>query len=308
MSTGAARRPAPRSSTRARQGRVDRRGRAAEPAVDELAQLVDDRPVAVCAQHVHERLRGDDLADRRRERRRADLAPDPLELVENLLQPVAGGRARSWSSIAATSPIGTLRRAARTEIRGASGVTGRSPMCSSTRSAAPPRGGRCRRRGRGRARSACAATRPRPGASRARPGRRRRRSGLRPPAWPRAPARARCRPRPGRRARRAGRTPRAARRRARAARCGWSSPAGSCSRIRAAPSSGRRLRSLDERLVAAAAVQQACIELAACVDDRLGRVAEVVDVVQRVVQPEDVDAALGGAGHEPAREVAADRA
>ena len=64
---------------------------------------------------------------------------------------------------------------------------------------------------------------------------------------------------------------------------------------------------IDERLVLAGAVEQAGLELAAGADDRLGRLAEVVDVVQRVVQAEDVDAALGRAGDEPPGEVAADR-
>ena len=68
------------------------------------------------------------------------------------------------------------------------------------------------------------------------------------------------------------------------------------------------LRRVDQRLVPAAAVEQARLELGAGVDDRLGRLAQVVDVVQRVVQAEDLDAALGGARDEPAREVAADRA
>ncbi len=68
------------------------------------------------------------------------------------------------------------------------------------------------------------------------------------------------------------------------------------------------LRRLDERLVLAAAVEQARLELGARVDDRLGRLTQVVDVVQRVVQAEDVDAALSGARDEPPCEVAADRA
>ena len=67
------------------------------------------------------------------------------------------------------------------------------------------------------------------------------------------------------------------------------------------------LRGLDERLAAVASVQQARVELAPDVDDRLGRVAQVLDVVQRVVQAEDVDAALGRGGHEAPHDVAAER-
>ena len=68
------------------------------------------------------------------------------------------------------------------------------------------------------------------------------------------------------------------------------------------------LRGVDERLVAAAAVQEPRLELGARADDRLRRLAQVVDVVQRVVQAEHVDPALGRARDEPPREVAADRA
>ena len=52
-------------------------------------------------------------------------------------------------------------------------------------------------------------------------------------------------------------------------------------------------RRFGERFVPAAAVLEARVELAAGVEDRLGRDAQVVDVVERVVEPEDVDAALG---------------
>src|SRR5205807_316829 len=42
---------------------VDRGRRLAEASLDEVPQLVDDRGIAVRAEHVDERLRGDDLAD-----------------------------------------------------------------------------------------------------------------------------------------------------------------------------------------------------------------------------------------------------
>src|SRR4051794_28328856 len=58
--------------------------------------------------------------------------------------------------------------------------------------------------------------------------------------------------------------------------------------------------------MAAAAIQQPGLELGTRGDDRLGGLPEVVDVVQRIVQPEDVDPALRGARDEAAREIAAD--
>ena len=56
-----------------------------------------------------------------------------------------------------------------------------------------------------------------------------------------------------------------------------------------------------------AAVEQPGVELAARGEDRLGRLAQVLDVVQRIVQAEDVDAALGRRGDEAAHDVGADR-
>src|SRR5262249_13043989 len=49
-------------------------------------------------------------------------------------------------------------------------------------------------------------------------------------------------------------------------------------------------------------------ELAPGLDDRPGRLAEVVHVVEWIVEAEDVDTALRRAGDEPPREVAPDRA
>ncbi len=62
----------------------------AEAALHEVAQLVDDRPVPVRAEHVDERLRRDDLADRRGERRRPRLLAHALDLVEHLVEASAG--------------------------------------------------------------------------------------------------------------------------------------------------------------------------------------------------------------------------
>src|SRR5207237_10325178 len=69
---------------------VDRAGRAAEAALDESLQLVDDSLVARGREDMQEGLRAEDLADRRRERRPADLLADPGELVEHLVEAVAG--------------------------------------------------------------------------------------------------------------------------------------------------------------------------------------------------------------------------
>ncbi len=71
--------------------RIHCAGRGAEASRDKRLQLVDDRLVALRREHVHERLGGENLADRRGERRRADLGPDPGELVQHVVDPVARG-------------------------------------------------------------------------------------------------------------------------------------------------------------------------------------------------------------------------
>ena len=50
------------------------------------------------------------------------------------------------------------------------------------------------------------------------------------------------------------------------------------------------------------------MELLARREDRLAGLEQVRDVVERVVQPEDVDAVVGGAGDEPPHDVGRDRA
>ena len=75
---------------RALDGRVDRLGRHAVAALHELAELVDDRAVAPRLEHVQERLRREDLADRSRERRPAGLGPNAPHLLEHLEQPIRG--------------------------------------------------------------------------------------------------------------------------------------------------------------------------------------------------------------------------
>ena len=69
--------------------RVDGTGRAAEAPADQIAQLVDHRRVAVRREHVQQRLRSDDLADRSGERRRADLLAHPADLLDHLVEAVA---------------------------------------------------------------------------------------------------------------------------------------------------------------------------------------------------------------------------
>ena len=74
---------------------------------------------------------------------------------------------------------------------------------------------------------------------------------------------------------------------------------------------GKLLRLLEHLLRLAAvlgAVDEARVELAVGRGDRLARLAQVLDVVQRVMQAEDVDPAFRRARDEPAREVASDRA
>ena len=70
---------------------------------------------------------------------------------------------------------------------------------------------------------------------------------------------------------------------------------------------GELLRLVHELLLAfgAGAVDEARLELPVCGHDRLARLAEVRDVVQRVLEPEDVDSALGCACDEPPRKIAA---
>ena len=73
---------------------------------------------------------------------------------------------------------------------------------------------------------------------------------------------------------------------------------------------GQFLRLLDERLrlsASAGAVDEARVELAVGGHDRLARLTEVLDIVQRILEPEDVDPALGRARDESAREVTAHR-
>ena len=72
-------------------GRIDRSRRRPVVARDQPAELVDHRLVARRREHVQERLRAEDLADRSGEWRPAHLLPHAQQLLEDLVQPVAGG-------------------------------------------------------------------------------------------------------------------------------------------------------------------------------------------------------------------------
>ena len=76
---------------RALDGGVDGLGGRAVAALDELAKLIDHRSVATRLEHVQERLRREDLPDRRRERRPTGLGADATDLLEHLQQPIRGG-------------------------------------------------------------------------------------------------------------------------------------------------------------------------------------------------------------------------
>ena len=71
---------------------------------------------------------------------------------------------------------------------------------------------------------------------------------------------------------------------------------------------GEHSRPLDQRVDGApGAVDEPRLEVALGGDDRLRGLAQVRDVVERVVEPEDVDAVLGGGRDEAAGEVGVDR-
>ncbi len=70
--------------------RVDRLGRDAVAALYELAELVDHGPVPPRFEHVQERLRREDLTDRRGQRRPTRLGPDAADLLQHLEQAVRG--------------------------------------------------------------------------------------------------------------------------------------------------------------------------------------------------------------------------
>ena len=196
-------------------------------------------------------------------------------------------------------------------MRGAIGVTGSSPRCSSTSSDARQSASSVDTGILVRARPVRSqAPRPRPDAGSARSdrGRRRSRSARRADGFERCRERVASR-HPGSRGPPAGRSPRGAPTSS-WARWGSSELEGSWRRIRTAPSSGSFF-ACSTRVLGLARVARAVdepgVELALRSGDRLARLPQVGDVVQRVVEPEDVDPALGRRGDEPAREISADR-
>ncbi len=292
--------------------RVDRPRRRAEVAGEQSAQLVHDGQVAARGEDVEQRLRREHLADRRRQRRPAGLGADLVELLEHLLEPVArvlGAQRRVDARDEARGDV-VLRRAdgdPRRERRHrlvadvlVDEIAGAPERGDVDAGVEPHPGERLGQRLAGDAvERECERIDGAGDQLRARPGR------------PRASRRARCRRRPGRRSRSAGRSPRRARRRAPPRGAAAASRSGSCRSTRTAPSSGsRRARSISVSIspVAAGAVDEPGLEVALRGDDRLGGLAQVGDVVERVVEPEDVDPVVGGRGDEAAGEVRVDGA
>ena len=94
------------------------------------------------------------------------------------------------------------------------------------------------------------------------------------------------------------------------ARCGWSDPVGSWRITRATPSSGSCDACSTSGSVSPVGPElytRPAGELGARGGDRLGGLAEIRDVVQRIVEPEDLDPVLRSAGDEPSDEVGVDR-
>ena len=193
---------------RALDRRVDRLRRLAVAALDELAELVDDGAVAPRLEHVEQRLRREDLADRRGERRPARLRADATDLLEHLEQAIGRG-------VRAQMDVERGDEARREVVLGrANGDPRRDrrdrlvPDVLVDDVGGVPELRRPRARSRGRARRATprGTRRTRDGAS-ARAGRPPSRRGRRPPRPRRARTRDRRPPRPARRSRPEARSP-----------------------------------------------------------------------------------------------------
>ena len=293
---------------RPRECRVDGPWRPPEAPEHEIAELVDRRRVAIRAEHVEQRLRRDDLPDRRGERRRADLAAHAVDLDEHLVEPVAGRLPAQLHLERRDQPNRqlVLRRADRDPRRERrDGLVadvlvdevGSLPQPVDVDAGVQAEPGKCERRrlgghavqrqgdgvhsrsdqvgsGTGRFERCCECVAGRP-------------------LCVEADGQA------GDLAQLGGQLAR---------------PVGLQERCRVVQEDargaelGQPLRRRDECLVATAPVQQTGVELAAGIDDRLRSLAQVVDVVERVVEPEHVDPALGGTCDETAGEITADRA
>ncbi len=276
----------------------------------ERAHLVEQRKVAARREDVDDRLRGEHLADRRGERRPARLGPDPVELCEHLVEPVAGalgpqGLLDSGHDARRHVVAGGQHRDARDErahdlvadvlvhevgrlpehVDVDAGIEADAAQRLGERLARDAVEGereRIDRAGdelgartgggeRGGESAAAGALRVDPHGQ---------------------PARLAERPHEllrGVRLQRAGRVVEQDAHRAEL---------------------GQHLRALDQRLDlagAAGAVDEPGLEVAVRRDDRLGGLAQVRDVVEGVVEPEDVDAVRGGRSDEAAGEVGVDR-
>ena len=218
--------------------------------------------------------------------------------------------ARRWTSSAATRPAGRSYSAARTAMRGATGATGWSPMCSSTRSQASHSGAVSTPVSRPRPWSASTSDSPGDAVERQRQRIDRGRDQVG------ADTRRHDRvqePRPG------GTLDEEADGQAGLLADALDELLGEVRQERVGriveddarrSERGQLLRALDERVdlaLAAGAVDEADVELLARGEDRLARLEQVRHVVERVVQPEDVDAVVGRAGDEAAHDVGGDR-
>lgn len=294
-------------SDRALERRVDRARGLAEAPERELPDLVDDRSVPVRTEDVDERLGGDDLTERRRKRRRSDLAAYALDLIEHLVEPVAVTARPKLRVDHRDEPHGKLamrgtNRHARKEradrhipevlvdqVGGTpdhvdidAGVVADAGESLGERLGRDPVGGKgdrvdgaadqvdSRARRLQRDREAVS-----PGALAVQPDREAGKLSQLRDELTRAV-----------RLQEPGRVVENDPRRA---------------DLRQAP------RRLDERLPPAASVEQARVELTPGRDHRVGRDLQVPGVVQGIVEPEHVDSALGGARHEAADELVADR-
>ena len=284
--------------------------RAVQP-LHEPAELVDDRSVPPRREDVEQRLRREDLPDRRRERRRTGLLAHQLQLLEHLEQPVAG-RVRAQMGVERGDEAGrqvVLGRAdgqARDERRHrlvADVLVDEVACLPELRDVDPGVHPHACERGRERlARDAMQRQRERVERARdqVRSGARRLERVGEPRAGGSLAVEADVQARSLGHA--ADELPRLVRLEA----------AGRVVDQRARRAELAELpRLLDEHLhlaVVARAVNEAGVELLACGDDRLARLTQVRDVVQRVVEPEDVDAVLGRRGDEAPHEVRADGA